>query len=64
MLLSHQFGEHGLDDNERQHLAAALAIAERAMTTAAAAGLAPPILPGTTPPGAVGSVGPLAGRVS
>ncbi|MEU8251625.1 hypothetical protein [Nonomuraea sp. NPDC048916] len=41
VLLSHQLGEHGLDDGERERLAAALTIVERAMSvTAAAAGSA------------------------
>ncbi|WP_219516299.1 hypothetical protein [Nonomuraea ceibae] len=34
VLLSHQLGEHGLDDSERERLAAALAIAERALDVA------------------------------
>jgi hypothetical protein len=37
VLLSHQLGEHGLDDGERARLTVALAIAERAMNVAAAA---------------------------
>ncbi|GAA2771549.1 hypothetical protein [Nonomuraea dietziae] len=51
MLLSRQFGEHGLDDGERERLAAALAISGRALTTAAAAAAAAGGgLPNTTPP--------------
>jgi hypothetical protein len=34
VLLSHQFGEYGLDDDERERLAAALTVVEGAMNVA------------------------------
>jgi hypothetical protein len=37
VLLSHQLGEHDLDDGERERLAAALTVVEGAMTVATTA---------------------------